>query len=184
MKEKKKTLEDKNLDPTEENVFIAAACAEKGIEFLEGKTKVNVRKNAGEDEDSKETKGSKTDDKVSAYTILLDGESYNVQVAAGSNADIVSTLGKVQVTGIKKISTEKETSEEGGGQNVTAPVNGVVFKVMCSNGDKVEPDQTVVVLESMKMEIEVKAGVSGIVNSITVDQGQNVEEGDTILVVS
>ena len=29
----KKTLEDKNLDPTEENVFIAAACAEKGIEF-------------------------------------------------------------------------------------------------------------------------------------------------------
>ncbi|MDG2006303.1 MAG: biotin attachment protein [Thermodesulfobacteriota bacteirum] len=180
----KKTLEDKNLDTTEENVFIAAACAEKGIEFLEGKTKVNVRKNTGEDEDSKEAKGSKTDDKVSAYTILLDGESYNVQVAAGSNADIVSTLGKVQVTGIKKTSTEKETSEEEGGQNVTAPVNGVVFKIMCSNGDKVEPDQTVVVLESMKMEIEVKAGVSGIINSITVDQGQNVEEGDTILVVS
>ena len=126
----------------------------------------------------------KTDDKVSAYTILLDGESYNVQVAAGSNADIVSTLGKVQVTGIKKTSTEKETSEEEGGQNVTAPVNGVVFKIMCSNGDKVEPDQTVVVLESMKMEIEVKAGVSGIINSITVDQGQNVEEGDIILVIS
>ena len=55
---------------------------------------------------------------------------------------------------------------------------------MCSNGDKVEPDQTVIVLESMKMEIEVKAGVSGIINSITVDQGQNVEEGDIILVIS
>ena len=40
------------------------------------------------------------------------------------------------------------------------------------------------VLESMKMEIEVKAGVSGKVNAITVDQGQNVEEGETILLVS
>ena len=58
------------------------------------------------------------------------------------------------------------------------------FKALCSIGDSVEPDQTVMVLESMKMEIEVKAGVSGKVNAITVDQGQNVEEGETILLVS
>ena len=70
------------------------------------------------------------------------------------------------------------------GESVPAPVNGNVIKVLCSIGDSVEPDQTVMVLESMKMEIEVKAGVSGKVNAITVDQGQNVEEGETILLVS
>ncbi len=55
---------------------------------------------------------------------------------------------------------------------------------MCSKGDTVEADQTVMILESMKMEIEVKAGLNGTVNAIIVDQGQSVEEGDLILEVS
>ena len=70
------------------------------------------------------------------------------------------------------------------GESVPAPVNGNVLKVLCSVGDSVEADQTIMVLESMKMEIEVKAGVSGTVNAVTVNQGQNVEEGETILMVS
>ena len=43
--------------------------------------------------------------------------------------------------------------------------------------------QTVIVLESMKMEIDVKAGVNGTVKSINVAKGENVEEGDTIFTV-
>ena len=67
---------------------------------------------------------------------------------------------------------------------VNAPVNGVVFKILCSVGDKVEPSQTVIILESMKMEIDVKAGVGGTLASIDVAKGQNVEEGNTIFVVN
>lgn len=175
-------LKEKGLEETEENTFIAAACAEKGIEFLEGKTKVNVRKNDDENQYGNEEKTPK-EDKVSTYTILLDGESYNVQVAAGANAETVSTLGKVQVSGIKKAKDNAGESESNS-ENVLAPVNGVVFKILCSPGDKVTPDQTVMVLESMKMEIEVKAGVSGSVIEIKVNQGENVEEGDVIINVS
>lgn len=183
----KDILVKEGLETSEENIFIAASCAEKGIEFLQGKTKVNVRKNVPEEEEiTKQTKSSKSE--ISTYTILLDGESYNVQVASGSDADVASTLGKVEVTGIKK--TEAKTNEDEGKKssgtdiNVFAPINGVVFKILCSPGDKVTADQTVVVLESMKMEIDVKAGIDGTVDSINVNKGQNVEEGDGILLIS
>ncbi|RZP13124.1 MAG: biotin attachment protein [Candidatus Dadabacteria bacterium] len=175
----KNILSEKNIDTTEENIFIAAACNEKGIEFLEGKTKVNVRKITDE-EPSKDTKDSKKSSKASTYTIILDGESFNVQVAEGSDVKIA------QMPPSTKTSSDQPDSGASSpvGESVPAPVNGNVLKVLCSVGDSVEADQTIMVLESMKMEIEVKAGVSGTVNAVTVNQGQNVEEGETILMVS
>ena len=175
----KNILSEKEIDTTEENIFISAACAEKGIEFLEGKGKVNVRKITDE-ESSSDNKASKKSSKASTYTIVLNGESFNVQVAEGSDVQIAPTTGNNQ--SLSSQSTNNTGSSDG--ESVPAPVNGNVIKVLCSIGDSVEPDQTVMVLESMKMEIEVKAGVSGKVNAITVDQGQNVEEGETILLVS
>ena len=175
----KNILSEKEIDTTEENIFISAACGEKGIEFLEGRGKVNVRKITDE-ESSSDNKGSKKSSKASTYTIVLNGESFNVQVAEGSDVQIAPT------TGNNQSSSSQSTNNTGSsdGESVPAPVNGNVIKVLCSIGDSVEPDQTVMVLESMKMEIEVKAGVSGKVNAIKVDQGQNVEEGETILLVS
>ena len=175
----KNILSEKEIDTTEENIFISAACGEKGIEFLEGRGKVNVRKITDE-ESSSDNKASKKSSKASTYTIVLNGESFNVQVAEGSDVEIAPT------TGNNQSSSSQSTNNTGSsdGESVPAPVNGNVIKVLCSIGDSVEPDQTVMVLESMKMEIEVKAGVSGKVNAIKVDQGQNVEEGETILLVS
>ena len=175
----KNILSEKEIDVTEENIFIAAACAEKGIEFLEGKGKVNVRKITDE-ESSPDNKASKKSSKASTYTIVLNGESFNVQVAEGSDVEIAPTTGNNQSSS-SQLTNDISSSD---GESVPAPVNGNVIKVLCSIGDSVEPDQTVMVLESMKMEIEVKAGVSGKVNAITVEQGQNVEEGETILLVS
>ena len=130
---------------------------------------------------------------MATYTILLDGESYDVQVASGAGADVVSTLGKVEVTGIKKSKPQSASDEQKDvapskdeaidGEAVDAPDNGDVFKILCSVGEKVEANQTVIVLESMKMEIDVTAGVNGTVKSINVAKGENVEEGDTIFTV-
>ncbi len=189
----KNVLEENSLETTEENIFIAASCAEKGIEFLKGEAKVNVRKNVVDPDEKEPAKAEEAPSDVSTYTIMLDGESYEVQVASGTGAQVVSTLGKVEVAGIKKAEPAKEKEETAktqaeaptaGGTVVNAPVNGVVFKILCSVGDKVEPSQTVIILESMKMEIDVKAGVSGTLTSINVTKGQNVEEGNTIFVVS
>ncbi len=189
----KNVLEENSLETTEENIFIAASCAEKGIEFLKGEAKVNVRKNVVDPDEKEPAKAEEAPSDVSTYTIMLDGESYEVQVASGTGAQVVSTLGKVEVAGIKKAEPAEEKEEPAktqaeaptaGGTVVNAPVNGVVFKILCSVGDKVEPTQTVIILESMKMEIDVKAGVGGTLTSINVTKGQNVEEGNTIFVVS
>ena len=191
----KNILEEENLQTSKENIFIAACCAEKGIEFLKGNIKVNVRKNIDNDDQdgAKKENQSKSQTQVSTYTILLDGESYDVQVASGAGADVVSTLGKVEVTGIKKTESQiqlgqgqaegKTIETSADGESVNAPVNGVVFKIECSVGDKVTANQTVIVLESMKMEINVKAGLDGTITSINVAMGQNVEEGDTIFII-
>jgi pyruvate carboxylase subunit B len=191
----KNILEEENLQTSKENIFIAACCAEKGIEFLKGNIKVNVRKNIDNDDQdgAKKENQSKSQTQVSTYTILLDGESYDVQVASGAGADVVSTLGKVEVTGIKKTESQiqlgqgqaegKTIETSADGESVNAPVNGVVFRIECSVGDKVTANQTVIVLESMKMEINVKAGLDGTITSINVAMGQNVEEGDTIFII-
>ncbi|MGI8701524.1 MAG: biotin/lipoyl-binding carrier protein [Nocardioidaceae bacterium] len=63
---------------------------------------------------------------------------------------------------------------------VTAELVANVWKVVASAGDKVTADDTLVILESMKMEIPVPAEVAGTVVELSVREGQVVTEGDQI----
>lgn len=169
-------LKEENLETSEENIFIAAACADKGIEFLKGETKVNVRKKSGSDDVEASPKKQESSGDVSSYTILLDGEKYNVQVAPGTDINITAAPSK-ETNQTQEVQTN---TPSGSGNNVVAPVNGVVVKIVANPGDSVSADQTIVVLESMKMEIEVKAGSDGKLSSVNITKGQNVEEGQPI----
>jgi acetyl-CoA carboxylase biotin carboxyl carrier protein len=66
---------------------------------------------------------------------------------------------------------------------VCAHITGTVWKIEVSQGDLVEEEQTVVILESMKMEMPVEAPEAGKVATIAVSEGQAVEEGDVLLVL-
>ena len=169
-------LKDEGIEINDENIFIAAACNDKGIEFLKGEATVNVRKNVQEEAQATTTKSSETsDDRVESYTIVLNGEKFNVQVAKGEDVNIVAT-NKSDEGNVK----QEAPISSGDRKQVPAPVNGVVTKILSNPGDNVSSDQTVMVLESMKMEIEVKAGSDGKVSSIDVAKGQNVEEGQGV----
>ncbi len=63
---------------------------------------------------------------------------------------------------------------------VNAELVANVLKVVASAGDKVGPQDTLVLLESMKMEIPVAAEVSGTVTEIAVNEGDVVTEGDLL----
>jgi acetyl-CoA carboxylase biotin carboxyl carrier protein len=65
--------------------------------------------------------------------------------------------------------------------DVRSHITGMVWKVEVSEGERVEQDQLLVVLESMKMEIPVEAPGPGRVERILVGDGQSVEEGDLLL---
>lgn len=56
-----------------------------------------------------------------------------------------------------------------------------VWKIVAREGDQVGPGDTLAVLESMKMEIPLKAPVSGYVSKVLVTLGQIVQEGDPVM---
>jgi acetyl-CoA carboxylase biotin carboxyl carrier protein len=64
---------------------------------------------------------------------------------------------------------------------VTAPVTGTVWKIQVAPGDNVEEGQTLVILESMKMEMPVEAPERGKVAAVAVTEGQAIEEGDVLV---
>ena len=66
---------------------------------------------------------------------------------------------------------------------VEAHITGTVWKIEVGVGDKVSDGDTVVILESMKMEMPVEAEDSGTVKEISVEEGQAVSEGDTLVVL-
>jgi acetyl-CoA carboxylase biotin carboxyl carrier protein len=67
--------------------------------------------------------------------------------------------------------------------NVEAHITGVVWKIEVEVGDAVEEGDTVVILESMKMEMPIEAEDDGTVSEIRVEEGQAVSEGQTLVVL-
>ena len=67
--------------------------------------------------------------------------------------------------------------------DVEAHITGTVWKIECEVGDEIEEGDTVVILESMKMEMPVEAEDGGVVKEIRCEEGQSVSEGDTLVVL-
>jgi acetyl-CoA carboxylase biotin carboxyl carrier protein len=64
---------------------------------------------------------------------------------------------------------------------IEAHITGTVWKIEVVVGDQVEEGDTVVILESMKMEMPVEAEDEGTVKAILVEEGQSVSEGDALV---
>lgn len=67
--------------------------------------------------------------------------------------------------------------------NIEAHITGTVWKIEVKPGDEVAEGDTVVILESMKMEMPVEAEDDGVVKEIRCEEGQAVAEGDTLVVL-
>lgn len=68
--------------------------------------------------------------------------------------------------------------------NVNAHITGTVWKIEVKEGDQVTEGQTLVILESMKMEMPVEAPQGGKVEKIACAEGQAVNEGDVLITLS
>ena len=66
---------------------------------------------------------------------------------------------------------------------VEAHITGIVWKIEVEVGDSVEEGDTLVILESMKMEMPVEAEDDGVVREIRCEEGQAVSEGDPLVVL-
>jgi len=179
----KKLLEKEGIKITEENVFIAAACKEKGIAFLKGEAKINVRKL------STLPKPHTIASDENKFTVSVNGNKYHVEVAAGFDKSVnIKSVSKVassesespQNSGAPSNSTNSASSSSS--NNVLASISGNVFKILVGEGDSVKAGQVVVVLEAMKMEIEMLAPKDGVIKALCVKTGDSVSEGQNLAI--
>jgi len=66
---------------------------------------------------------------------------------------------------------------------VEAQITGNVWKIEKTVGERLEEEEVILILESMKMEIPVEAPCSGTLREICVNEGDNVEEGTVLAVI-
>ncbi|AHE94639.1 TPA: biotin attachment protein [Campylobacter fetus subsp. venerealis] len=184
----KAILEKEGIEQTEENIFIAAACKEKGVAYLKGEGKVMVRKISNM---SKQVlnQAPKTKSEANKYSVVVNGSKYNVEVSDGfDNFQIKSvtpaTSKPAQATEKKdepKTEQSSEISSGNGSSEIRATMSAGVFKILVKAGDTVGKGQTVVVLEAMKMEIPVESPSAGVVSEILITQGQSVDDGQILI---
>ncbi|EAI5930362.1 biotin attachment protein [Campylobacter coli] len=166
----KSLLEKEDIAVSEENIFIAAACKEKGIAYLKGEAKVNVRKNASM---PKQNSISTDENK---FTVSVNGNKYHVEVSAGFDKD-------VNIKSVQKADTQENIMQNAdSSEGVQAGISGNVFKIYINEGEEVKSGQVVMVLEAMKMEIEVNAPKDGIIEKICVKTGDSVSENDLVAI--
>lgn len=171
----KALLEKEGIEATEENIFIAAACKEKGIAYLKGEGKVMVRKNS-------DTIKPATKSGSNQFSVTVNGHNYNVEVADGFDNFKVKSITPAKPSQSTETKEEVKTvSSTGASNEITATMSAGVFKILVNIGDSVKTGQTVVILEAMKMEIPIEAGCDGEVEEILISQGQTVEDGQLLI---
>ncbi len=127
------------------------------------------------------------------FTIVVNGNEYRVTVKR-----VTRTLYKVKlgdkVTDVMvredsvtvkrpKVEEEKKEAEVVEGEAIKAMLPGVVAKILVKEGDKVKAGETIMILEAMKMENEVKSPKEGVIKQILVKEGDRVETGDILAVM-
>ena len=169
-------LQKNGLEVTEENIFIAAACGDKGIAFLKGDRPMGIRYR---EEEKPAAKGG-----AAAYTATVDGKAVTVEVSADGKEYTAKVNGKsfkvAVAEGAAAPAAKAAASAGGAAADLTAPMPGTVIKVLVAEGDEVAEGQTVVVMEAMKMETEIKAEKAGRVARIVAAQGAVVAAGDVL----
>ncbi|MCR5725391.1 MAG: sodium-extruding oxaloacetate decarboxylase subunit alpha [Treponema sp.] len=112
-----------------------------------------------------------------SYTVTVNGTSYNVQ-ANGDNITVDGTTYNVAF-GAPSAAPAAAAATVTGGEDVKAPVAGTLLKQCLSNGAKVTKGQTVIIIESMKMELEVKSPADGTIN-YSVPTGTQITAGQVL----
>lgn len=113
---------------------------------------------------------------IKTYNVKLNGKVYEVEieeVKAGQQPTMSATE-----------AAATESSLDGEGHIVEAPLQGSMFDILVKEGQTVKKGDVLAVLEAMKMENEIISPVNGKVSAINVEKGQNVNLGDVILQIA
>ena len=166
-------LKANDLPVTDENIFIAATCADKGITYLKGESKIAVRYNTSE---------KKAEEKGKVKKIILNGTAFDVDIN-GNQAVVNGKTYTFETQEEKPVKEVKVSTSSSGEKVLTAPMLGTVTKVNVSVGDLVKKGQDLLVLEVMKMENPIKSSCDARVKEILASKGSQVNAGQKLIVL-
>jgi len=142
-----------------------------GIQFLENRNNPDFF----EPVPQAPSEGPKED---GVYTVTHNGQDYVVEVKAGGDISSIQVAGQVVAT---PQAATLQAAPVGNAEDVPAPLAGNIWKVLVSPNQQVNEGDTLVILEAMKMETEIKAAHSGVVANINVKEGDSVTVGQVLL---
>ena len=159
----KNVIAEKNIsaDASVENILIYAMFPEIGLNFLE---------NVDNPEYFESEPLDITELSDSSYLVTVDDQEYSVTLKADNSVTINDGSQVNQVTSSPSV-------QAGTGEAILAPLGGNIFRVIVSEGESVAADSTILILEAMKMETEIKAPSAGVVGKIFVKPGDTVKPG-------
>ena len=165
-----KSLEENNInvDDTEENILIYTLFPEIGLKFLENK----------ENKDYFEKSPTQlSEEKNGYYKVVIDETDYLVKYSQTDEPEIINGNSNSEL----KLNNEHVSDETG--MVVNAPLAGNIFRIEKNVGDTVSDDETIIVLEAMKMETTIKTPTSGKIKQIFIKNGDKVQSGDPLFEV-
>ena len=164
-----KIINDKNLsiEQSEENILTYALFPEVGIKFFENIDNSDFFEKAPLDFSNSEG---------DIYKVSIEDKNYFVKYSKVLDPEILN-----QNTDIKK--NNNDTNITSSGEVITAPLSGNIFSIIKRDGDDVQEDDTVIVLEAMKMETTIKTPLNGVIKKVFVKNGDKVNVGDPLFEV-
>jgi len=164
-----KIINDKNLsiEQSEENILTYALFPEVGIKFFENIDNSDFFEKAPLDFSNSEGE---------IYKVSIEDKNYFVKYSKASDPEILN-----QNTDIKKNNNDINISSSG--EVITAPLSGNIFSIIKRDGDNIQEDDTVIVLEAMKMETTIKTPLNGVIKKVFVKNGDKVNVGDPLFEV-
>jgi pyruvate carboxylase subunit B len=181
-------LKKENIAITDENVFIAASCKEKGILYLSGKAKPNgVRLKSAEKKataPAPEAPAKPAAPTSNAYTVTVNNNAYSVQLN-GNQAVVNGIAYAIDVKdGIAApVAAPVVHAAPAQDVQVKAPMPGLILRSNVKVGDTVKHNQVLMVMEAMKMENEIFSPADGVIKEIRVKQGDQLSADDVLLVI-
>jgi len=120
------------------------------------------------------------------YSLLWDKQSIVVDVSANGEDFIVSYSGKNHTLHVIDERRARRSNEDTGSmgtqeKELRSMMPGKVVQLLVAEGDAVEKDQGIIIIEAMKMENEIRAATEGVVKTVHVAAGQAVESGELLV---
>ena len=123
--------------------------------------------------------------------VTVDGEEFEVGVRLGDGNWEVSIEGRtytVEIEGSeRKVPKKRRVAKSRGASDsgvISSAIPGKIVAIMTAEGDEVQEGSVVIVLEAMKMQNEIKAGIDGRVKKIMCMPGERVEANMPLMEIS